>query len=59
MARLQLGLRRSFSLIGVDGSKTSAAVIAWGAPWVASYSRISGSGSAPTARAMLRIWPRA
>ena len=59
IARLQLGERRSFSLIGVAGSKTSAALIAWGAPCVVSYSWISGSESAPTTRAMLRIWPRA
>jgi hypothetical protein len=32
MARLQFGLRRSFSLMGVDGSNTSAAVMACGAP---------------------------
>ena len=59
IARLQLGERRSFSLIGVAGSKTSAALIAWGAPWVVSYSWISGSESIPTTRAMLRMWPRA
>ena len=58
IATLQLGERRSLSLIGVAGSKTSAALIAWGAPCVASYSWISGSGSIPTTRAMLRMWPR-
>src|SRR5215475_15209181 len=35
IAMLQFGERRSFSLIGVAGSKTSAALIAWGEPWVA------------------------
>jgi len=30
-----------------------------GARWTASYSQISGSGSAPTALAMLRMFPRA
>src|ERR1022692_2036889 len=59
MAALQLGPRRSFSLIGLDGSKTSAAVIACGAPCAVSYSRMSASGSAPTALAILRIWPLA
>src|SRR5258708_1252259 len=59
MAALQFGLRRSLILIGVAGSKTSAAVIACGPPCVWSYSRTSGSGSAPTARAILRIWPLA
>ena len=59
MARLQLGRRRSLILIGVAGSKTSAALIAWGAPCRASYSRISSSSSAPTARATLRMCPRA
>src|SRR5262245_11741120 len=59
IARLQLGPRRSFSLIGVAGSKTSAALIAWGAPCVVSYSWISGSEATPTTPAMLRMWPRA
>ena len=59
MATLQFGRRRSRILIGVAGSKTSAAEMARGAPWVWSYSRMSGSGSAPTARATLRMCPRA
>ena len=59
MARLQFGPRRSLILIGVAGSKTSAAEMGRGAPRSWSYSRTSASGSAPTARAMLRIWPRA
>ena len=58
MAALQFGLRRSLILIGVAGSNTSAAVTC-GAPCTWSYSRINGSGSVPTARAMLRMWPRA
>ena len=59
ITRVQLGPRRSFSLIGVAGSNTSAALIASGAPCVVSYSWISGSESTPTTRAMLRMWPRA
>ncbi len=55
MAALQFGRRLSLILIGVAGSNTSAAVMACGAPCVWSYSRTSGSGSAPTTRAMLRI----
>ena len=55
MARLQLGRRRSLILMGVAGSNTSAARIACGAPCRASYSRISSSSSAPTARATLRM----
>jgi hypothetical protein len=58
-AAVQFGRRRSLSLTGVTGWKTSAALIARGAPIVESYSSISGSGSTPTARPMLRIWPRA
>ncbi len=57
--RLSPGERRSRILIGVDGSNTSAARIAPGGPCSASYSLISGSGSRPTAVAMLRMWPRA
>src|ERR1019366_7364601 len=47
MARVQLGGRRSFSLIAVAGSKTSAALMAVGAPCTASYSLINSSSSAP------------
>ena len=59
MATLQFGPRRSLILMGVAGSNTSAADMGRGVPCVSSYSRISASGSAPTARAMLRMWPRA
>ena len=60
MATLQLNLRRgSFSLIGVDGSKTSAALIECGALCAASYSAMSASGSRPTTFAMLLMCPRA
>jgi len=59
IAALQLGRRRSFILMGADGSKTSAAATARGAPCAWSYSRTSVSASAPTTRAMLRICPRA
>src|SRR6202161_1192896 len=47
--RLRLGERRSRILIGVDGSNTSAARIAPGAPCSASYSLISGSAGVPVA----------
>ena len=57
--RDRLGERRSRILIGVDGSKTSAALIAPGGPCSASYSLISGTGSVPTTPAMLRMCPRA
>src|ERR1700678_4323327 len=56
---LRLGERRSLILIGVDGSKTSAAEMLPGVPCSASYSLISGTGSRPTAAATLRMWPRA
>ena len=56
---LRLGERRSRILIGVDGSKTSAALIAPSGPCSASYSLISGTGSVPTTPAMLRMCPRA
>ena len=59
MAALQFGRRRSRILIGVAGSKTSAAEMARGAPCVWSYSLMSGSGSTPAARATLRMCPRA
>src|SRR5258708_18660563 len=52
MAALQFGLRRSLILIGVAGSKTSAAVMACGAPCAWPYSRTSGPASAPPAPAM-------
>ena len=55
----RLGECRSRILIGVDGSKTSAALIAPGGPCSASYALISGTESAPTAPAMLRMCPRA
>ncbi len=58
-AALQFGLRRSLSRRGAGGPGTPAAVLAWGVPWLESYSRISGSGSAPAVRAMARMCPRA
>ena len=57
MARL--GECRSRILIGLVGSNTSAARIGLGGPCSASYSLISGTGSVPTAPAMLRMCPRA
>ena len=58
MAAVQFGRRRSLSLIGVDGSNTSAAGMGGHlGPLIASYSLMSGSGSTPIARAMLRICP--
>jgi len=57
--KLRLGERRSRILIGVDGSNTSAALIVPGGPCSASYALISGTGSAPTTAAMLRMCPRA
>ncbi len=59
IAAVQFGRRRSLSLTGVTGWNTSAALIACGAPMVASYSSTSGFGLTPTALAMLRMWPRA
>ena len=59
MATLQFSDRRSLILMGVAGWKTSGALIAPGAPCISSNSRISGSGSAPTTAAILRMWPLA
>ena len=56
---VRLGECPSRILIGVDGSNTSAALIVPGGPCSASYALISGTGSAPTTAAMLRMWPRA
>ena len=48
-------------MVGVAGVswKMSASVSACGIWRVASNSRISGSGAAPVALAMARMWPRA
>ena len=51
--------RRSRILIGREGLNTSAARIEPSGSWSASYSLISGAGSAPTTPAMLRMCPRA
>jgi len=56
---VMLGERRSRILIGLEGSNTSAARSGPTGPWSASYSLISGTGSVPTAPAMLRMCPRA
>ncbi len=56
---LRLGERRSRILTGLDGSNTSAALSDPGGPCSASYALISGTGSAPTTAAMLRMCPRA
>ncbi len=58
MATLQFSERRSLIRSGLDGSNTSAARIACGAPCASSYSLMSGTGSMPTTDAMLRMCPR-
>jgi hypothetical protein len=60
-ATLRLGLRRSLSRTG-DGpghAGTGTGLRRAVAQWLESYSRTSGSGSAPVARAMARMCPRA
>ena len=60
-ATLRLGVRRSLSRTG-DGpghAGTGTGLRRAVAQWLESYSRTSGSGSAPVARAMARMCPRA
>ena len=45
-------------LADVSNSSRLTADSAPGPRWTASYSRISGSGSAPTSLAMMRMYPR-
>src|SRR5215469_7048656 len=56
---VQFSRRRLGAWAGVSSSSRLTADSTPGARWAASYSQISGSGSAPTALAMLRISPRA
>src|SRR5260370_38535327 len=56
---VQFNLRRAGVWADVTSSSRPTAGTTPGARWAASYSQIKGSGSAPTALAMLRMFPRA